>query len=138
MRRAGVSIMTNSSEADERRVGAVHPLDFYTDIDALSGYAIEAGWELCRIYRRGFPQSRVTSRLGDSGREIISESVEADQAEARRLFRVLTDGLPVMPARMISRIVRAEYPDVHMGVNYLAEGLLIVEQKLRQCGEIIR
>ncbi|NLI27347.1 MAG: hypothetical protein GX413_08170 [Acetobacter sp.] len=130
--------MTHSSEADGQRVGAAHPLDFYAAIDALSGYAIETGWELCRIYRRGFPQARVTSRLGDSGRETIPESVEADQAEARRLFRVLTDGLPVMPGRMISRIVRAEYPDVHMGVEYLAEGLLIVEKKLRQCGEIIR
>ncbi|WP_145995908.1 hypothetical protein [Acetobacter aceti] len=108
------------------------PVDFYFyTTQTLSQRQADAGWKLMGLYRQGFPQPRLVGRIGEVGRELVSGEEEEMLASARRLFTELTDKLPVVAGRMISRIVRNEYPDCRMGVTHLMEGLDIVADRLK-------
>ncbi|AOW48388.1 hypothetical protein WSS15_23540 [Acetobacter pasteurianus] len=114
------------------RLTDVSPIDFYFyTAECLSQRQANAGWELMGLYRAGFPQPRMVSRIGETGRELISPEQEAEYAEARKKFIELTGKIPTTPARMLSRVVRGEYPDCHMGVLRLQEALDIVADRLK-------
>lgn len=119
-------------ELGANRLTDGNPVDFYYFTSkSLSQRQADAGWHLTALYRQGFPQSRLVGRIGEVGRELISPEEEEEQASARKAFSELIAGLPVMSGRMISRIVRNEYPDTPMGVTHLISGLDIVADRLK-------
>ncbi|MBM9401573.1 hypothetical protein JUN65_08235 [Gluconacetobacter azotocaptans] len=120
----------------DREVGADRMLDncvlsFYVDIDALTRRQADAGHEVCRLYALAFGRPRVVADLGARGVDLSSPEDDEQEGHAWRHYNELMSVVPSKARTQIMRLVRGEFPDQHMGVSRLAEGLDRIADELR-------
>ncbi|WP_218064119.1 hypothetical protein [Nguyenibacter vanlangensis] len=120
----------------DREVGADRMLDncvlsFYVDIDALTRRQADAGHEVCRLYALAFGRPRVVADLGGRGADLSSPEDDEQEGRAWKRYNELVGVVPTSARAQIMRLVRGEFPDQHMGVSHLAEGLDRIADELR-------
>ena len=74
------------------------------------------------IHQRLRPSAR-DGQFDPPGREIQSDDDDAVQTGERAAYCRLIDAVPHPSCRVVGRLVRGQFPDEHMGVTRLAEGL---------------
>ena len=106
-------------------------IDFYEWIKSLTDRQIDAGRELCRLYTLGFGHPTVTSSFDSRGVEIPSDEDDEQQTGARATYCRLMEAVPRPCQRVIARMVRHQFPDEHLGVTRLQEGLDRLADEMR-------